>query len=189
MSTAAQSSTVNKNFIGGTWLYGVNVVEDINPPNTKDVVGHFAQGDAAQVSAAVGSAKAAFPAWSRSNPQVRRRDVLKRVGDEIMAREDELGHLLSQEEGKTVPEGVGELVRALQIFPFFSGECVRLPGEKISSVRSGLDIGDHPRADRRCWPHHTVEMVAPDRGRESRGGMCHRIMAPSPEGASHHVAR
>jgi aldehyde dehydrogenase (NAD+) len=139
MQSTTQTAAINKNLIGGAWLDGVSVLEDINPSNTNDVVGRFVQGDAAQVKAAVAAAKAAFPAWSRSNPQVRH-DILKRVGDEIMARKDELGRLLSQEEGKTVPEGVGEVVRAAQIFLFFSGECVRLAGEKISSVRPGIDI-------------------------------------------------
>ena len=139
MSTATQSSTVNRNLIGGAWLDGASIVDDINPSNTNDVVGRFAQGDAAQVNAAVAAAKAAFPAWSRSGVQLRH-DILKRVGDEIMARKDELGRLLSQEEGKTVPEGVGEVMRAAQIFLFFSGECLRLAGEKIPSVRPGLDI-------------------------------------------------
>src|ERR1043166_343562 len=139
MSTATQSSTVNRNLIGGAWLDGVSIIDDVNPSNTNDVVGRFVQGDAAQVNAAVAAAKAAFPAWSRSSVQLRH-DILKRVGDEIMARKDELGRLLSQEEGKTVPEGVGEVMRAAQIFLFFSGECLRLAGEKGSSVRPGLDI-------------------------------------------------
>ena len=139
MQTLTQSAAVNKNLIGGAWLDGASVTEDINPSNTSDVVGRFVQGDAAQVNAAVAAAKDAFPAWSRSNPQIRH-DILKRVGDEIMARKDELGRLLSQEEGKTVAEGVGEVVRAAQIFLFFSGECVRLAGDKIPSVRPGLDI-------------------------------------------------
>jgi alpha-ketoglutaric semialdehyde dehydrogenase len=139
MQTLAQSTAVNRNLIGGNWLDGIGVSDDINPSNTKDVVGRFVQGDAKQVSAAVAAAKAAFPAWSRSNPQTRH-DILKRVGDEIMARKDELGRLLSQEEGKTVAEGVGEVVRAAQIFLFFSGECVRLAGERIPSVRPGIDI-------------------------------------------------
>src|SRR5215475_15323115 len=139
MQTLTQSAAVNKNLIRGAWLDGASVTEDINPSNTSDVVGRFVQGDAAQVKAAVAAAKDAFPAWSRSNPQIRH-DILKRVGDEITARKDELGRLLSQEEGKTVAEGVGEVVRAAQIFLFFSGECVRLAGDKIPSVRPGLDI-------------------------------------------------
>ena len=139
MQTPALSTAVNKNLIGGAWLEGVAVSEDINPSNTKEVVGRFVQGDARQVSAAVAAAKDAFPAWSRSNPQTRH-DILKRVGDEILARKDELGRLLSQEEGKTVAEGVGEVMRAAQIFLFFSGECLRLAGEKSPSVRPGIDI-------------------------------------------------
>jgi alpha-ketoglutaric semialdehyde dehydrogenase len=139
MQTATLSTAVRKNLIGGAWLDGVSVTQDINPSNTQDIVGQFVHGDGKQVNAAVAAAKAAFPAWSRSNPQTRH-DILKRVGDEIMARKDELGRLLSQEEGKTVPEGVGEVVRAAQIFLFFSGECLRLAGEKVPSVRPGLDI-------------------------------------------------
>src|ERR1700750_1360943 len=133
MQTATQSASVNKNFIGGAWLDGASITDDINPSHTGGGVCRSAQGDAAQVNAAVAAAKAAFPAWSRSNPQVRHH-ILKRVGDEIMARKDELGRLRSQEEGKTLAEGVGEVVRAAQIFLFFSGECVRLAGEKIPSV-------------------------------------------------------
>jgi alpha-ketoglutaric semialdehyde dehydrogenase len=139
MPVATQSAGINKNYIGGAWVDGSSVTNDINPSNTKDVVGCYAQADAAQVSTAVAAAKGAFPAWSHSNVQLRH-DILKRVGDELLARKDELGRLLSQEEGKTIPEGVGEVVRAGQIFLFFSGECVRLAGEKIPSVRPGLDV-------------------------------------------------
>src|SRR5262245_14543902 len=134
MQTGTQ--TVNRNLIGGAWLDGAGITDDINPSNTKDVVGRFAQGDAAQVNAAVAAAKAAFPAWSRSNPQVRH-DILKRVGDEIMARKDELGRLLSQEEGKTVAEGVGGVVRRAQMLRFFSGECVRVAGDQVTAAGPG----------------------------------------------------
>ena len=57
---------------------------------------------------AIAAAKHAFPAWSRSSPQ-ERHDILKRIGDEIIARKDELGRLLSREEGKTLAEGIGAL--------------------------------------------------------------------------------
>src|SRR5262249_34158424 len=133
------SPAVKKNLIGGAWLEGTSVTEDINPSNTQDVVGRFVHGDGKQVNAAVAAAKAAFPAWSRSNPQTRH-DILQRVGDELRAPKAELGRPLSKEEAKPVPEGVGEVVRAAQIFLYFSGECLRLAGEKIPSVRPGLDI-------------------------------------------------
>jgi aldehyde dehydrogenase (NAD+) len=69
-----------------------------------------------------------------------RADALDRIGTEILARKEELGRLLSREEGKTLPEGIGEAGRAGYIFKFFAQECLRLRGEKLPSVRTGLDI-------------------------------------------------
>ena len=128
-----------KNFIAGEWIAGGNAAPDINPSNTNDVVGEFARADAADAKRAIAAAQAAFPAWSRSSIQTRH-DILKKVGDEIIARKDELGRLLSREEGKTLPEGIGEVMRAGQIFQFFAGECLRLSGEKLASVRPGVDV-------------------------------------------------
>jgi alpha-ketoglutaric semialdehyde dehydrogenase len=140
MTTAVQSSSrIHKNFVGGAWVNGARVTDDINPSDTEDVVGRYVHGDAGQASSAVAAAKDAFAAWSRSSIQLRH-DILKRVGDEILARKDELGRLLSQEEGKPLAEGIGEVMRAGQIFLFFSGECLRLAGEKMPSVRPGLDV-------------------------------------------------
>ena len=65
---------------------------------------------------------------------------LKRIGDEILARKDEIGRLLAREEGKTLAEGIGETIRAGQIFLFFSGEVLRMAGEKLASVRPGIDV-------------------------------------------------
>src|SRR5690606_3335172 len=69
-----------------------------------------------------------------------RSEALDKVGDEILARKEELGELLSREEGKTRPEGIGEVARAGQIFKFFAGEALRLSGEKIASVRPGIEV-------------------------------------------------
>ena len=127
------------NYIAGEWLAPTQAAEDINPSNTGDVVGLFARADARAAERAIEAASVAFPAWSRS-PIQQRHDILKRVGDEILARKDELGRLLAREEGKTLAEAVGETARAGQIFLFFAAECVRLAGEKIASVRPAIDI-------------------------------------------------
>src|SRR6266567_7642891 len=92
-----------KNFVGGEWVDGSGLTRNINPSNTKDVVGEYAKADKAQTEKAIAAAKAAFPAWSRSTPQ-ERYDILKKASDEILARKDELGRLLSREEGKTLAE-------------------------------------------------------------------------------------
>jgi len=130
---------IHKNYIAGEWLEGEGATRNVNPSDCNDVVGFYAQASAAQLDAAVAAARAAFPAWSRTNPQ-ERHDILSRVAIEIAARRDELGRLLAREEGKTLPEAIGEVGRAAQIFDFFAGEAVRIEGEKFASVRPNVDI-------------------------------------------------
>jgi len=132
-------NAILKNYVAGDWLEGAGVSRNINPSNTGDVIGEYARADTAQTVAAIAAAKAAFPAWSRSTPQARF-DALNQISIEILARKDELGRLLAREEGKTLPEGIGEVARAGQIFAFFAGEALRLTGEKGASVRPGLDV-------------------------------------------------
>jgi len=130
---------MKKNFIAGEWVEGEKTSQNVNPSDTSDIVGVFAQASAAQTGAAIEAARAAFPKWSRTTPQ-ERHDILLKVGLEIASRRDELGRLLAREEGKTLPEAIGEATRAGQIFEFFAGEALRIPGEKFSSVRPGVDV-------------------------------------------------
>jgi aldehyde dehydrogenase (NAD+) len=131
--------TVHQNFIAGNWTPAGAAAPNINPSNTKDVVGDYARASRAQADDAIKAAKAASAAYARTTPQ-ERYDALKRISDEILARKDELGRLLSREEGKTLPEGIGEATRAGQIFAFFAGEALRVAGEKVASVRPGVDV-------------------------------------------------
>lgn len=131
--------TVHGNYVAGEWVVSGSPRDNINPSDLGDVVGAYAYGDKALAEAAVAAAKSAFPAWSVSTPQ-QRFDVLDAVGTEILARKEELGRLLSREEGKTLPEGIGEAARAGQIFKFFAGEALRVPGETVASVRPGVGV-------------------------------------------------
>ena len=128
-----------KNLIGGGWTSGSDRYENINPSNTNDVVGVYAVADEAQADAAIAAANAASASWARSGIQ-QRFDCLDAIGTEILARKEELGRLLSREEGKTLPEGIGEAARAGQIFKFFAGETLRLEGDSLPSVRPGVDV-------------------------------------------------
>jgi aldehyde dehydrogenase (NAD+) len=131
-------TVLHKNYIGGEWIGG-DARPNINPSNTNEVVGEFAQGTTADALAAIDAATEAFKSWSHSGIQ-QRHDILKATGDEILARKEEIGRLLSREEGKTLPEGIGETIRAAQIFHFFAGETLRLAGEILPSVRPGIDV-------------------------------------------------
>ncbi|MBA5801562.1 aldehyde dehydrogenase family protein [Rhizobium changzhiense] len=130
--------TIYQNLIAGEWV-GSNATKNINPSDTNEVVGLYADGSADDTKNAIAAAKAAFPAWSRSGIW-ERHVILKKAGDEIMARKDELGALLAREEGKTLPEATGEVIRASQIFEFFAGEALRLAGEVIPSVRPNIGV-------------------------------------------------
>lgn len=129
--------TIHANLIDGDWVEGPGTNENRNPSDLSEIVGLYAQADARQAEQAVEAAAAAFPAWSRSTPQ-QRFDVLDAAGTEILARKEELGRLLSREEGKTLAEGIGEAARAGQIFKFFAGETLRMAGERLGSVRPGV---------------------------------------------------
>ncbi|PAU54419.1 aldehyde dehydrogenase family protein [Pseudomonas indica] len=127
------------NYIGGEWVAGASYSANINPSDLSDSLGEYAQADAAQVSAAIAAAREAFPAWSTSGIQARA-DALDKVGSEILGRREELGQLLAREEGKTLPESIGEVARAGNIFKFFAGECLRQSGELLASVRPGIAV-------------------------------------------------
>lgn len=128
-----------RNFINGEWVAASHTSQNINPSDITDIVGEYAQADVDQVNHAVAAAIAAQSGWAASTPQ-QRFDVLDFIGSEILARKDELGRLLSREEGKTLPEGLGEVVRAGNIFKFFAAESLRAGGEHIPSVRPGIEI-------------------------------------------------
>ncbi|NBB51943.1 aldehyde dehydrogenase family protein [Rhizobium sp. CRIBSB] len=126
-------------WIGGEKVGGDRPGESLNPSDTRDVVARTPKGGAAEVSQAVAAAKGAFDSWSEASPEVRF-DVLDKAGSLIMERREQIGRLLSREEGKTVPEGIGETMRAARILKYFAGEALRLHGQNLASTRPGVEI-------------------------------------------------
>jgi alpha-ketoglutaric semialdehyde dehydrogenase len=127
------------NYIAGEWVEGRGIITDINPSDLSDVVGHYASADEAATGGAVAAAKAAFPQWAAATPQTRA-DFLDAIGSEILIRKEEIGRLLSREEGKPLGDGIAEAARAGQIFKFFAGEALRVEGKTVASVRAGVDV-------------------------------------------------
>ncbi|RED47761.1 aldehyde dehydrogenase family protein [Aestuariispira insulae] len=127
------------NLIDGEWTMGDEQLPNINPSDITDVVGMSARSGIEDMGRAIDAAHDAAEGWRYSTPQ-QRFDVLDAIGTEILARREELGRLLSREEGKTLPEGIGEAARAGQIFKFFAGECLRQQGDSLASVRPGIEV-------------------------------------------------
>ena len=128
-----------QNFIAGAWVDGSGVTTDINPSDIADVVGEFTQANAAQAEEAIAAAKAASFGWGLSTPQ-QRADALEFIGTELLARKEEIGKLLSREEGKPLANGIAETTRAAQIFKFFAQEALRIEGTVLASVRPGVEV-------------------------------------------------
>ncbi|UPR58733.1 aldehyde dehydrogenase family protein [Vibrio sp. ED004] len=129
----------NALYIGGEWQAGVSTVANINPSDISENIGNFAQASAEQVQQAISAAKHAQPEWEKT-PIERKQAVLQAIGDELIARCDELGTLLSREEGKPFAEGRGEIYRAGQFFQYFAAEVLRQIGDNADSVRPGVSV-------------------------------------------------
>ncbi len=129
----------HQNYIAGEWTDSGEFQPNVNPSDLSDVIGEYARADAAAAQRAVDAAAEAFATWQHSGIQ-QRADILDKAGSAIIARKEEFGRLLSREEGKTLAEGIGEANRAGQIFKFFAGEALRIQGDKLASVRPGIEI-------------------------------------------------
>ncbi|WP_435258476.1 aldehyde dehydrogenase family protein [Thioclava sp. FR2] len=143
-----------QNHIAGRWTVGTSEIANINPSDTSDVIGHFAQASKGQLDEALTAARVAQTLWWKAGVQ-KRHDVLMAIGTELMARAEEIGRLLSREEGKPLTEGKGEVYRAGQFFTYFAAEALRNHGDLAESVRPGIEI------DVRRDPVGVVAIVSP----------------------------
>jgi len=141
-------------YIDGAWQQGTSTVENRNPSDITDLIGHYGQADAAQLDHALAAARRAQPIWWAAGIQ-KRHDVLMAIGTELMARAPEIGTLLAREEGKPAAEGKGEVYRAGQFFTYSAAECLRNHGDLAQSVRPGIEI------DVRREPVGVVAIISP----------------------------
>ncbi len=131
-----------RHLIGGDWVGAGVGIESLNPSDTRDIVARAPNDDGDAMRAAIAAASEAFPSWSEASPEVRS-DVLDRAGTLILERRNQLGRLLAREEGKTLPEGIGEVARAGRIFKFFAGEALRRTGVTVDSTRPGVEVATY----------------------------------------------
>jgi acyl-CoA reductase-like NAD-dependent aldehyde dehydrogenase len=120
------------NFIGGEWVGAKSgqTFKNLNPADTREFVAEYPLSGKEDAAAAIGAAKAAFPAWAAMTPIARGR-ILSKASQLFEARKAELAELLTREEGKTLAESTGEVQRAADIFRFFGGLSYTLGGSTI----------------------------------------------------------
>ncbi|SLN40779.1 Aldehyde dehydrogenase, thermostable [Roseovarius gaetbuli] len=142
------------NYIAGDWVAGDAEIENRNPSDISDLIGLYAQAKPDQLEHALDAARAAQIEWAAYGME-RKQAALMSIGNEMMARAEELGRLLSREEGKPLAEGKGEVFRAGQFFTYYAAECLRQLGENADSVRPGVEV------DVRREPIGTVAVISP----------------------------
>ncbi len=123
-----------ENFIGGKWTAPASgeYEPNVNPADPSDVIGRWPRSTKADARAAIEAAAKAFPAWSRTPPPARGRIVAK-AHTILAGRVDELALALCREEGKTLTEARGEVLKALNLLEFYGGEGFRVHGKTLPS--------------------------------------------------------
>ena len=123
--------------IGGEWRNaGDGRRLDVTDPSTDAVFASVPDGNAADARAAADAAHAAFPAW-RAVPAKQRAQILKRWNDLMIANQEDLGRLISREQGKPLAEGKGEVLYAASYVEWFAEEATRANGDIIPAPVTG----------------------------------------------------
>lgn len=145
---------MHKNYINGEWVGSDNAIENRNPSDISDLIGTYAQAGTDQLERALEGARTAQKQWQATGLEARQ-NALMIIGNALMSRADELGELLSREEGKPRAEGRGEVYRAGQFFTYYAAEVLRQIGDNADSVRPGIEI------DVRRDPVGIVAVISP----------------------------
>jgi len=138
--TATLSGKTYLNLIGGDWkdINGGNMLEDHNPADHGEVVGLFPMATLEDTKTAIDAAHSALSAW-RKTPAPARGAILDKASQIISTRLDEIAKTLTLEEGKTFAEARGEVMRARDIFKYYSGEGWHANGQVLpTSVNDEL---------------------------------------------------
>jgi len=124
------------NFIAGQWAPGPGALLPVTNPATGEVIASVPDSGAPESLAALEAAHAAFPAW-RAVPAKQRAAIVKRWNDLVVAHTEDLGRLISLEQGKPLAEGKGEVAYAASYIEWFGEEATRMNGEVIPAPVPG----------------------------------------------------
>ena len=126
----------NANYIAGEWTAAAGPLLDVIDPATGNVIARVPDSGATEARAALEAAHAAFPTW-RKVPAKQRAQIIKRWNDLVLAHQDDLGKLISLEQGKPLAEGKGEVAYAASYIEWFGEQATRMNGEVIPAPVPG----------------------------------------------------
>jgi len=123
-----------RHFIAGEWCdsTGGATFESRNPADTRDVIGHFQQGTAADVAMAIKAAESALPMWRRT-PAPKRGEILFAFAHLMAENKERLAQAMTREMGKVIDEARGDVQEGIDIAFLMAGEGRRMFGDTVPS--------------------------------------------------------
>jgi aldehyde dehydrogenase (NAD+) len=123
-----------RHYIAGEWCESTSgaTFESRNPADTRDVIGRFQQGSAADIAMAVSAAWAARPMWQRT-PAPKRGEILYAFGALMAQHKERLARAMTREMGKVLSEARGDVQEGIDIAYLMAGEGRRMFGDTTPS--------------------------------------------------------
>jgi succinate-semialdehyde dehydrogenase/glutarate-semialdehyde dehydrogenase len=169
--------------IGGEWVDSSDGQSiEVENPATGELFDRVPRASAADIDAAVQAAHRAFPAWAALSPETRGGHLF-RAADRVAERAEEIGALMTQEQGKPLNEAKGEVLKGAEILRYYAEEGKRIHGRVIPGYDAaatsyvvyqpvGVSVGISP------W-NYPVELVAWKVGAALAAGCTMVIKPPS----------
>ncbi len=134
VGTRPASTPTNQLFIAGAWTDSVSgaTFDSVNPADTRDLVGRFQAGNAADVAMAIRAADMALPAW-KATPAPKRGEILYRFGALMAEHKERLARAMTREMGKVLAEARGDVQEGIDIAFLMAGEGRRMFGDTVPS--------------------------------------------------------
>ncbi|MBP9865073.1 MAG: aldehyde dehydrogenase family protein, partial [Candidatus Omnitrophica bacterium] len=124
---------MRKNFIRGQWRSSRGkAFLNINPADTRQILGHYPETTPEELNLAVEAALEAFDTW-RLTPVPRRADILMRAGRLMEIHKKRLALIMTREMGKVLKESLGDVQEAIDMAYYTAGEGRRLDGQTLPS--------------------------------------------------------
>ncbi len=128
-AAARNSVKTYQNYIGGEWVASQSgeMFENINPADTRDIIGRFPLSNSEDLNEAVNAAQNAFDGWRRT-PAPRRAELLFRLGEILLGNKSRFTSDMTREMGKVLKEAGGDVQEAIDCTYYTAGEGRRLHG-------------------------------------------------------------
>ncbi|MBB6734826.1 CoA-acylating methylmalonate-semialdehyde dehydrogenase [Cohnella zeiphila] len=130
-----------KNWIGGRWVEAIGTqTEDVYNPATGEVIAKVPLSTQEDVDRAASAAREAFASWSRT-PVPRRARVMFKYQQLLVDHWEELARLITVENGKSLGEARGEVLRGIECVEFAAGAPSLMMGKQLPDIATSLESG------------------------------------------------